>query len=322
MLPVLLDRKDIDSNLWNHCIEHARFPCLYACSWYLDAVSPDWKALVIQTGKEYSYVMPLPVHTKLNINIVFKPFYCQYLGIFSTNEISMTVLESFLKELSRRFCYISAYSFHPSFFQVFSADLLAKYKLTGKTRTTHWLSIPHAQEPLPYTADRAANLKKAQRYHWQIEESTDIKPLTQLFEENHAPHFKYGIHPKSYTWLEQLAEILLINKTGKLWYALNDGRISGGMLIAHYKGQHYYLFNAADSIGRKGNSRTWLLDQYFRTQCRSGDVFDFESPDMPLIANHYKSFGAETKSFLTIRKNGLPRIIKWLQEYRIRNSRQ
>lgn len=317
MKPVLFNRDNIDTDKWNRCIENARFSCLYAFSWYLDAVSPDWKALIIRENEHYSFVMPVPIRKKWMFNVVTQPFYCQFLGVFSRYDITENILHDFIKALNHEFWYISSYSFHPSQYELLSQVLIDSPEFSYQKLTTHWLYL---EPSLKFNKDRTTNLKRAFKYNWELVKSTDIHHLIRLFNENHIGNFKNGIHNESYNWLLRLFNTLLAHDAVCLWYAVRDRKIGAGLLIGKYGNQSYYLFNAADPIGRKGNARTWLLAQYF--QQNSYDWFDFESPDNKNIAFHYESFGASPTMFISIRKNGLPRIIRWIQELRIQNSQK
>lgn len=322
MEPVLLNRKEIDTVLWNRCIDHARFSCLYAYSWYLDAVSPGWKALVSTVENGYMIVMPVPIRNKWFLKVVSQPFYCQYLGIFSPEKIPEEVIAVFLSKFTREFWYVSGYSFHPAHDSFLLSALSQQYQFTVQLLTTHWLEIPEDKTPFSYTPDRIVNLKRSYRCNWELSDSDDISPLIRLFDENHLTNFENGIHHDSYKWLARLATLLLQHKMARLWYAVSDGTVHAGILVAYTAGKHYYLFNAADEKGRKGNARTWLLDQYFRQTGAGAHTFDFESPEVKNIADYYRSFGAEPIRFISVRKNGLPRPFRWFQEWRIKRSRK
>ena len=52
-----LRHNEINYSLWDKCITNAKNSLVYASTWYLDVVSPDWEALV---AGNYEYIMPLP----------------------------------------------------------------------------------------------------------------------------------------------------------------------------------------------------------------------------------------------------------------------
>ncbi len=60
----LLSNDQIDRALWDKTIESSPYGMIYALSWYLDIVCPDWEALV---SDNYEQVMPLPVKKKMGL---------------------------------------------------------------------------------------------------------------------------------------------------------------------------------------------------------------------------------------------------------------
>ncbi|MFC2114343.1 hypothetical protein ACFLRI_03245 [Bacteroidota bacterium] len=75
----LLTNLDINRQKWDYCVDNALRPAIYALSWYLDAVCPEWKGLVIG---DYKAVMPVCWRKKAGQTYLFQPPYCQFGGIF------------------------------------------------------------------------------------------------------------------------------------------------------------------------------------------------------------------------------------------------
>jgi len=315
--PTILQRHQIDDQTWNALIDKSAHSVVYAYSWYLDCVSPEWNALVWPSAQNYEIVMPLPVKRKWGLAVVQQPLFCQYLGLFSQGEISGATLAEFLESLSRYFPYISAYDFHPRHTPLLRKLLLNYSEFESSEKATHWLDLgkPYPKIASRYHIDRRENLKKAKNYAWECFESNDMEPLVALFQKNHA--FKIlNVKESAYLRLRNLAAIALENKAGSIRYASLHGEIRAGFMILEKNGAGIYIFNAADAVGRKGNARTLLLDQYFRKAAERLQVFDFESPEVESIAAFYESFGAQKQTFISIKKNKLPFPLRQLQEIR------
>ncbi|WP_373513660.1 hypothetical protein [Persicitalea sp.] len=328
--PTLLQRHQIDDEAWNALIEHSVHPVIYAYTWYLDCVSPDWQALIVDNAQDaeinpasqrnistYLIVMPLPVRKKWGTTIVHQPLFCQYLGLFSQKEISEEILTLFLESLNRCFAYVSVYDFHPRHTSLLQKLLPIFPDFEVRKKATHWLNLEksHAELTSCYSHDRQKNLKKSKKCNWQCSKSKEVEPLIALFRENHA--FKIqNVKESAYVLLHSLANTVLKQKAGSLQYASLRGEIHAGVMILEKNGTGIYIFNAADEIGRKGNARTFLLDRYFQRNTGQLETFDFESPEVESIARFYQSFGAECKSFISIKKNKLPFPLRQLQEFR------
>ncbi len=75
-----LKHHEVAKDKWDECIDKAFNGIIYAYSWYLDLVSPEWEALI---EDDYSIVFPLTQRNKNNINYLFQPVFTQQLGVFS-----------------------------------------------------------------------------------------------------------------------------------------------------------------------------------------------------------------------------------------------
>ncbi len=211
--PILLKRHQIDDDAWNTLIDKSLHSVVYAKSWYLDCVSPHWQALVLvdsalasdhsgTSAFEYRIVMPLPVRKKWGMSVVQQPLFCQYLGLFSKEEISKKELVQFLHSLTRHFSYISVYDFHPAHTCLLRKVLPGYADFELKEKATHWLDLekPYVELARNYTTDRTKNLKKSRKYDWEVLESHDIEPLILLFQQNHAAQIQ-GIQESAYELL-------------------------------------------------------------------------------------------------------------------------
>src|SRR5690242_10054348 len=95
---VFLQHKDIDKTKWDACIDTSMNGNLYAYSWFLDAVSPNWCAII---KEDYSVVMPLPSKKKISINYLFQPFFSQQLGAFFREEKEAKGILNFIPSFYR-----------------------------------------------------------------------------------------------------------------------------------------------------------------------------------------------------------------------------
>jgi hypothetical protein len=320
LIPSLLSRSQICESAWNRLIGQSLQSVAYGFSFYLDLVCEDWKALVWPSDHQYEIVMPLPVRRKMCKQIVYQPFFCQYLGIFSRSVLSAEQAEVFLRCFSSHFSYVSAYHFHPDNYRLLSGISHSFTELNFVTRTTYWLDFTQDYECIAagYSRDRRTNLKRGIRANWEVIESSNIHPLISLFVQNHAPKIAGGVDPNAYNVLEATFETMQSIGGAELWYAHRNGVIHAGILIINYSGVSIYLFNAADPIGRRDGARTFLLDQYFRTFTTCSSIFDFESPEIPSIANFYRSFGSVETPYLKISKNQLVPPLRQIQNFRKR----
>ncbi len=124
-----LKHNEIDKSRWDESVKESINPSVYAYSWYLDIVSPNWAALATP---DYSELWPLPQNSKWGINYVYQPFFTQQLGLISKTEIERYRLECFLKKICKKYNYAHI---HLNVHNPKSGD---DY---GTKRLTHWLGL-------------------------------------------------------------------------------------------------------------------------------------------------------------------------------------
>jgi hypothetical protein len=319
--PLLLSRSEIDDRRWNELIALSEQQVIYGYTAYLDLVCDQWKALVWPSVGEYRIVMPIPIKQKWGKDVVQKPLFCQYLGVFSAEPVHEIQIFQFLEKLSSHYSYISSYHFHPANSPLLKENLRSIPQFLVQENQTYWLSLEDSYSKIKdrYRTDRKVNLKRSLVLNWDLRKCDDPLPLIDLFKKHHAGKIAGGVNRSAYGLLEQLFQTLHSNHKAKLWYATHNGQIHAGAIFVRSGGRVIYLFNAADRFGREGNARTFLLDRYFQENAGKALIFDFESPEVDSIAAFYSSFGAEKVPYYVIRKNDLPFPFRQIQRWRMKS---
>jgi hypothetical protein len=319
MAVFFLQRHEISETQWNNFIAASPQRILYAYSWYLDVVSPHWGALILEESGVWKAVMPLPIRKKWGMKVIQQPFYCQLLGVFTKKESDFQeATHLFLQKVPDYFRYISVYT--GRFFQ--GAFSPGSYEINHCTTHILQLHFPYKTLRKNYTPDRLLNLNRAERFQWDVMESHDLNPIIDLFRAYHSLQIEGGVSETAYQLLQKIVDVLFRKKAAKLVYALKDGKIEAGALFVIFDKRIIYLFNAASTLGRKGNARTWLIDQIIREYAESDYIFDFESPEVKSIADFYQSFGAKKEEYLSLHYNDLPFPFNKIQERRRKKAKK
>ena len=100
-----LKHTEIDKVKWDACVEKAPNGLIYSLSWYLDVVSPGWKALVIG---DYELIFPLPVKQKFGLTYLIQPNYIQKFSVIGIN-VSTEIERNIFKYLDDNFKYVNIY---------------------------------------------------------------------------------------------------------------------------------------------------------------------------------------------------------------------
>jgi hypothetical protein len=313
----IVQRKAIDEKAWNELISNSPQGIMYALSWYLDVVSPNWQAIVYAPQGKYEIVMPLPIRQKYGIAFVQQPLFCQQLGVFALETVTVELVDTFIQKMLQTYQWVSWYCFNtdnPTF---------TNLPIAQTVLTTHHLTLHQdAQKNVAkYNKDRKMNLKRALKSAMKIEESTNIQPLIAMFCEEAAKKIEGGVAENAYALLQKLYTTLHQNHCAKLLYTQEGEKYTAGILLAYYQRHIIYLFNAAYHAYRKSNGRTLLIHEHLLsapTYAPQATIFDFESPEKTPIAEFYESFGATPKQFLHISYNHLPYPIRMAQELKRR----
>ncbi|MFN9491862.1 MAG: hypothetical protein ACK57D_02300, partial [Sphingobacteriales bacterium] len=77
----LVTRQDIDHQLWDACIDNTTNGLVYAKIDFLDLMSDQWDAIVIDN---YRAIMPIPFRKKWGIRYVYQVPFIQQLGLIGT----------------------------------------------------------------------------------------------------------------------------------------------------------------------------------------------------------------------------------------------
>ena len=311
----IVSRSQLDPAAWNACVCSSPQRIVYGYAWYLDAVlpAPDWKwvgLVQVDEAGNYRAVMPVPLRRKriagmLRKWVVHQPFFCQYVDVFSHDKTLDP--QPFFDLMIHRFRYGSVYATRCTFKSVHQ-------NVGYQFHTTHTLNLQVSYETLyqNYSRDRKVNLRRAVAADWTLVNSTNLKPLLALFQKHHTASIEGGVAEWAYTILRNLVGELSKRGMARLQYAVRDGRIEAGALFCCEGNRVIYLFNAASPIGRRGNARTLLIDQFIQEKAEQELVFDFESPIKPSIRAFYQSFGADEDPFVSLRWNRLSRAEKAL----------
>lgn len=325
-MPILyLRHTDIDLEQWDAVVAGSPQRQVYAMSWYLDVVSPEWDGVVeADTAGKYRTVMPVPWRRKLGMRYVQQPSFCQQLGIYSLEEkIAEATYQAFTQEVYRHFRYVVGYNFNTG--NLLPPLLLPEVQV--EHTVTLYLNLHGSYEQLckRYTKDRKVNLRRAQKAGLQLRESDDIEPLIQFFKEETADRIYGGVAAGAYEVLRQLYQVLREKDVAKLLYTTDrEERKNSGCLFIFWGGRIVYIFNAAPQHGRKQNGRTLMIDHMIREHAGQEVVFDFESPDEREqdILHFYKSFGPEVTPIPLLKYNRLPKGIQLVREARMQLVRK
>ena len=280
-----LTHNQIDTQRWDDCIEQSPDALVYAWSWYLDVVHPDWEALV---EDDYEAVMPLAGGKKFGINYLFQPFFTQKFGVFSKNKVSEQKIKEFLKAIPEKFKY-------------------ADFRMQGISGNHRNIELDLKPEygvlADNYHSNTKRNFAKAKKEKIKISEDAEPSAIIELFRKNRGAGItKWG--DKEYERLLRLVETAKQHEKCLVLGVKNaDNQIVAGAFFMMSHSKIVFLFSGADESNKDSHALTFLIDNVIERFGGSDKILDFEGSDNDGLARFYIGFGGKETTYQSIRFN-------------------
>lgn len=299
-----LKHNEINKNKWDKAIDLSVNNLIYAYSWYLDKVSPGWFALV---ENDYESVMPLTGNKKYGVNYIYPPYFAQQLGVFSKEKLSAGKVQEFLNAIPSQYKFIEA---NLNTANTFDLD---GFKIKKNTNIELALDVSYETLREKFSEDTRRNIKKADKHEVALEKIISPEELIFIFRKNIGKKIN-NLGDKNYKTLLSLINTCRQKGFAEVWGARADGKLCAGVVWLIKDNRSIFLFSATDALAKKTGAMFFLIDQFIREHAGRKMILDFEGSNLPGLARFYKGFGSEEYVYLQVRKNNLPKIIKWIKE--------
>lgn len=277
-----VENKHINKRKWDACVQNSINMRIYATSWFLEMVSEDWDALILN---DYEAVMPLPFRKKKSLKYVYPPFFASQMGVFSKTVMSGVLIEEFLKAI-------------PSRFFVVEMRLNSQMKLEGElvleNSRTFLLDLvePYEQLKARYSKNTKRNIKKAENAGLTITKSGSVADIIWLFVRNKASD-NANFEDRDYARLQRLVNIFLSLKMGHLWMVYDaQNTLQAGAFFIHYLDYSAFLFSGRGANSGDNGAMHFLINEFIKENSGKDIVFDFCGSNDDNLARFYAGFGA------------------------------
>ena len=298
-----LQPHQVDKRAWDACIDRAPNGLIYAYSWYLDAMSTQWDALVLG---DYEAVMPLPYRQKWGIHYIYQPFLTAQLGLFG-ERLDKDLLEQFLRAMPRKFRY---WDFSLNSGNAYSLD---SYPLRPRTNFVLDLSPTYENLAAKYRENTKRNIKRSHTFNLVVKTGVPIDEVVRLNREQSTQQGQlFG--EEEYTSFKRLFATLQQEGKAETYGVYSPaGELTASVVFVYSHNRAYYLL-----VGNHPNSRALgashrLIDAFIFNHAGRPMLLDFEGSDIPSLAFFYSSFGATAEPFTALTLNRLPWYAKWLK---------
>lgn len=291
-----LSHDHIDKNRWDACVDQAVNGNVYAWSWYLDIVHPEWDALVEIVDDNYLSIMPITKKKKFGIHYLCQPFFVQQLGIFSVEPISAEKTMSFLQAIPSRYRLVEIRLNEQN-------DLPEDVKGIERHRNS-LLDLNKNYDLLSsqYHENTRRNLKKAFNSGLHLVKGVPMQKVIDLFRANRGASVKHW-GDEEYARLERLVDVAVASSNAFVYCVQNSDNkdIICGALFMKSHHRITFLFSGNNTEGRDSQAMTFLMDQVIQEYAGQPFVFDFEGSDDDQLARYYHGFGSIEVSYPGIR---------------------
>jgi len=292
---------DIDYLRWDQCVAGSSVPLIYAQSWYLDLISPDWDALILG---DYAFIMPLIIKRKFGISFLLQPIFAQQHGIFP--EPDNVIQNNFLTTIRDQFKYVTI-NLNASHCEPFPQRFIVQ------PRNNFILKLS------PSNSDLKNNYSKHTRR--QIRKAEDNKvsiikglPTSDYFDLKISA-LKSKLQQPTMQTLKRLIEYGHSEGNGIIYAAYNQHNTLCAAAFFIFAGQRVTYLNAVSTDeGKNINAMHKILDQFILENSGTPLTLDFEGSVIPGIARFYKGFGAETEQYYCLKSNRLPIPLCWIKK--------
>ncbi|MBL7921765.1 MAG: hypothetical protein JNJ40_15735 [Bacteroidia bacterium] len=293
----LIKHKDIDLKKWDKAILSSKMPLVFAQSFYLNATSPKWDALVIG---DYESVFPLTVKNKLGFKYLPQPSFTSQLGAFG--KINDGVEMAFYR-------YITAH------FKLIEIELNASNNLKVKGLSQKRTFIIDYKKEHAYNQNTKRNIKKAEENGFIVIEA-DAKESISLSKKIIDPFLEKEVglsRSVIKTFNSLLANGLKNNQI--ITFKTVDPK-KNVKAIGHFAFNNtHVLYLKGTNVDKKDNSGSMhlLIDFAIKYFEKKAKVFDFGGGGNTGLAGFYRGLGGSQLDYHFLKINRLPKVINVLK---------
>ena len=300
-----IQHKDIDKKKWDTCIENAVNSLIYAYSWYLDIVSPNWDALI---ENDYEAVMPLTWRKKFGIKYLFKPLFTQQLGVFG-KKTDTTVISDLLESIPEKFKYINITLNEKNLYRgnQFTSGFNNNFKLNINKKYTEIYNNY-------YNRNCRRNIEKAEKANLKRSENISADEFVMFLKNNLGDKID-ELNKNGYSVLWKLINTLLDRKAAEMYAAvLPSGETCAIALHLITNKRCIFFICASNEKGKEAQSMHFLVNSQIKKYAGKSIEFDFSGSNIKGIAYFNSTFGATSEKYQTIKRNNLPGLLKLIKK--------
>jgi hypothetical protein len=274
--------KNIDKEQWDACINESGNGNVYAWSWYLDIIFPEWGALI---EDNYQSVMPLPISQKMGIKYMYQPFFAQQLGVFSRKHLSKERIHLFLAAIPRS---VMKVDYHMNIYNRLDSD----HRMIENQNYELDLISPYEKIYKSYSKNLKRNLKKGVRANLRILPNVRPEDVVSLFRNNRGSDVQHWGEAEYKRLLQLIYQAIHRGQAEVIGvYDERNELLCGGVFFSSHK-RIVFLFSGSSEAAKDCGAMPYMLNHMIQQYSSKNIIFDFEGSNNPSLARFYSGFGS------------------------------
>jgi hypothetical protein len=274
---------------------------IYPYSWYLDAVSDTWSALV---ADDYRFIMPVVWKKKAGMKYVYQPFHTQQLGVFSREYVDPQIIREMLAIIYKKFRF-AGINFN-------AKNLVGEEKpflVADKSNYIMALNRDYDQHYKSFSSNAKRNIRQSIEFKEVVEKDVPVEELVLLKKANDVIQRSED----DYAQLQKLLETLITRDAGSVYAIRNGTEVISAAFFAFSRTRAIYLVSASGKTGKEHRSMFRIVDAFLREYAGSGKILDFEGSNIPSVARFFAGFGAQAEIYQGLSFSRLPATLNKLR---------
>jgi hypothetical protein len=270
----------IDYPKWDNCITQSLNGEVYAFSWFLDAITDHWDALI---EDDYKAIMPLVYRQRFAYKEIYIHPLIRHLGIFSRTPVNATKIDQFLKALPSRFRKIQI---------CFNRQNTQAIKTPGTNLRPVFeldLIIPYEKKLKTYPESLVRNLSNAVLKKISIVKQITLSDFEFFLRSNIKPGFVNNIIKPLRIILSRL---LISNKAEIIgvYGSINSLLATACFVSSNQNVALLFAYSSSEAVSSSANYL--LLDTFLKSYSGRNVTLSLEHLDDTWTEQFYLEFGA------------------------------
>ena len=284
----IISRIDISEAKWDSLVQKSD-NSIFMSRWYLDAVMPNWKALVLN---EYEACMPVFISKKYGLKYCLQPLFireCSVLG-------DKSKFQDFLIKLQGE----------TSFFSL-AMDIDVNHKNIIREHAIHQvLTLNQEYESVykMYSQNVKRSLRDFIKSKAELTDEQDSVLLIKMFRDLKGKQFSH-IDDDAYFRLSDLMKNAKSMNASILRGVRLNGELVAICCFIRQNGKLLYLKGIVDSRGRDIGAMQAVFDSVIKENAYSALTLDFGGSNNKGLSLFNKKFGAIDRKYLILKYNGV-----------------